>query len=42
MKKIIFLSLLFIFTLTGCGAGATETMSCSYETKNGNITTKMK
>ena len=42
MKKIIFLSLLFFFTLTGCGAGATETMSCSYETKNGNITTKMK
>ena len=37
MKKVLFLSLGMILMLTGCGAGATNTMSCSYEVKNGFI-----
>ncbi len=41
MKKILGLSILGIFMLTGCGAGATKTMSCSYETTAGTMTTKM-
>lgn len=41
MKKILFLSSLFLFMLTGCGAGATKTMSCSYKTDYNNIDTKM-
>ena len=41
MKKIIVLSILGIFMLTGCGAGATDTLSCTYETAGNNITTKM-
>lgn len=40
MKKMLILSSLFIFALTGCGAGATKTMSCSYKTKMNDITTK--
>ena len=31
---------MLIFMLTGCGAGATKTMSCSYQTKYNNINTK--
>ncbi len=42
MKKVLFLSLGMILMLTGCGAGATNTMSCSYEVKNGTLTTKTK
>lgn len=41
MKKILFLSSLLLFTLTGCGAGATKTMSCSYKTDYNNIDTKV-
>jgi len=41
MKKILFLSSLFLFMLTGCGAGATKTMSCSYKTDYNNIDTKV-
>ena len=40
MKKLIFLSGILLFVLTGCGAGATRTMICSYETKGNNISTK--
>ena len=41
MKKYVFLPILGIFLLTGCGAGATETMSCTHETSAGNMTSKM-
>lgn len=41
MKKK-FTSIIFsIFLLTGCGAGATKTMNCSYEATTGNITTSI-
>ena len=40
MKKVLILSCLLLFSLTGCGAGATKTMSCSYKTKRNDITTK--
>ena len=40
MKKLLFLSVLVLFTITGCGVGATKTMSCSYKTNSNNITTK--
>ena len=40
MKKLFILSSLLIFTLTGCGAGATQTMSCSYKTTMNDITRK--
>lgn len=42
MKKFIILSLGIIFILTGCGVGATNTMSCTYKNTAGNITTNMK
>ena len=41
MKKIVILASLLIFTLTGCGAGATKTMRCSYDTTRNDLTTKM-
>ena len=41
MKKIIFLSSVMVFLLTGCGAGATDTMSCTYNSTVGNLTTKI-
>ena len=41
MKKMLILSGLFLFMLTGCGAGATNTMSCSYHTKNNNLDSKI-
>lgn len=41
MKKYLFLAMLGIFVLTGCGTGATKTMNCSYETNNGTLSTKM-
>lgn len=40
MKKFLVLSLLCVLVLTGCGAGATETMSCTYENTTGTLTTK--
>lgn len=40
MKKFLVLSLLCVLVLTGCGAGATETMSCTYENTAGTLTTK--
>lgn len=42
MKKALCFSLLGILVLTGCGAGATDTMSCTYENTNGTLTTKTK
>ena len=41
MKKYFIFATLGIIMLTGCGAGATETMSCSYKNTSGNLTTKM-
>ena len=41
MKKYIYLTILSIFMLTGCGAGATKTTSCFYKTTSGNVTTKI-
>ena len=41
MKKVFCLSILGIFMLTGCGAGATKTMKCTYESNANNITSKM-
>lgn len=42
MKKFLILSLVGVFMLTGCGAGASKTMSCTYKNTTGNITTNMK
>lgn len=42
MKKILILSLVGLFMLTGCGAGASKTMSCTYKNTTGDITTNMK
>ena len=41
MKKLLFLAVAFMITLTGCSIGATDTMSCSYENVSGNLTTKI-
>lgn len=41
MKKFLILSITSILILTGCGAGATETLNCTNETTNGNITTRI-
>lgn len=41
MKKLLSLAILGIFMLTGCGAGATETMSCTYNTNANGLTTKI-
>lgn len=41
MKKIIMLSIIGISALTGCGAGATNTLSCTNESVSGNMTTKI-
>lgn len=41
MKKLLIIMTATSFVLTGCGAGATETMSCSYETQNRNLSTKI-
>lgn len=41
MKKLFAGALCSIFLLTGCGAGATDTMSCTYENAGTNLTTKM-
>ncbi len=40
MKKILFLLSITIL-LAGCDIGSTKTMSCKYETTNGNITMKV-
>lgn len=40
MKKIFALTL-GVFLLTGCGAGATETLSCNFESTTGALTTKI-
>lgn len=37
MKKILIASFISIMLLTGCGAGATETLSCSYKSDSGNM-----
>ena len=41
MKKNIIISFFGLFLLTGCGAGVTETMNCTYETTTGNMISKM-
>ena len=41
MKKFFFLSILSILMLTGCGAGATKTMKCTYESNTTDMTSKM-
>lgn len=41
MKKIFGIALFSVFLLTGCGAGATNTMSCTYQNLGTNLTTKM-
>ena len=40
MKKMFFLAIMLVFMLTGCGVGATDTLMCSYQNNNGNLTTK--
>ena len=39
MKKFLVLSLFFMLVLTGCGT--TDTLSCTYNNVNGNLTTKI-
>jgi hypothetical protein len=39
-KKVLFL-LIAIFLMTGCGVGATDTLSCSYETVTNDLSTRM-
>lgn len=41
MKKYIGITVLGLFMLTGCGAGATETMSCTYDNTTGNLTSRI-
>ena len=41
MKKYIGITVLGLLMLTGCGAGATETMSCTYENTAGSLTSRM-
>ena len=41
MKKTLGIALFSILLLTGCGAGATNTMSCTYQNMGTNLTTKM-
>jgi len=41
MKKLISLTGICIFMLTGCGAGATKTMNCTYQNTGNFLTTKM-
>ena len=41
MKKILILSMTITLLLTGCGVGATDTLSCTYENTSANLTTKI-
>ena len=41
MKKLIVLLGICVFMLTGCGMGATKTMSCTYRNTGTYLTTKM-
>ena len=41
MKQVMSLAAICIFMLTGCGVGATKTMSCTYRNTSNNLTTKM-
>ena len=41
MKKLLILSIMVMLLLTGCGAGATRTLSCSYENTSSNLMTKI-
>ena len=41
MKKLLLFATITILMLSGCGAGVSDTLNCSYENTNGNLTTKM-
>jgi len=41
MKKIIVLASMMALMLTGCGVGATKTLTCTYQTNGTPLTTKM-
>ena len=41
MKKLFVLSASLMLILTGCGAGVTDTLSCTYENTSANLTTKI-
>ena len=41
MKKSLILLLIGVFGITGCGAGVSDTLSCTYETNTDSLTTKM-
>ena len=41
MKKLLGILTIIVFGLTGCGAGVSNTMSCTYENTDGNLTSKM-
>lgn len=41
MKKLLILSIMVMLLLTGCGAGVTDTLSCTYENTSDNLMTKI-
>ena len=41
MKKLLVLSSMLMLILTGCGAGVTDTLSCTYENTGSNLSTKI-
>lgn len=42
MKKIVFLSIISIFLISGCsGTSAMETMNCEYQSTSGNVITRI-
>jgi len=41
MKKLLAFSIILLVGTTGCGLGATDTLSCTYENVSNNLTTKM-
>ncbi len=41
MKKLLILSIMVMLLLTGCGAGVTDTLRCTYENTSDNLMTKI-
>ena len=41
MKKVFLVITFTLLMVTGCGAGATDTMSCTYENTNGSLTSRI-